>query len=131
MLNSVFRIGSSSRQQPQQQAARPVAKQHASVMEADANTPTRRALAPVSGNQVNAMQRIRNFVAGPSAGGFAVMSDASHIQQTASAKKVRLRVPPALCAVCPEPRPSGARARALPCAISCAQPGHGLTPAAP
>ena len=109
MLNSVFRIGSSNRQQPQA-AALPVAKQHASLMENDSTTPSRRVLAPVSGNQVNAMQRIRNFVSGPSsAGGFAILADASHPQQTASAKTVRL--PPALCAV--RPRPSGAFRPAL------------------
>ena len=87
MLNSVFRIGSSSRQQPQQQAARPVAKQHASVMEADANTPTRRALAPVSGNQVNSMTRSKATAAAPA--GFTVATDVPHL--TASAKKVGLR----------------------------------------
>lgn len=118
MLNSVFRIGSSNRQQPQQGAALPVAKQHASLMENDSTTPSRRVLAPVSGNQVNAMQRIRNFVSGPtSAGGFAILADASHPQQTASAKKVRRTcLPPcAQCALAPaaRTRPCGAFRPAL------------------
>jgi hypothetical protein len=70
MLN-IFRFGSSSsNNRPQQAAALPVAKQHASLRETDANTPTRRALAPVSGNQ---MKRVASDIP---------------TQQTASAKKV-------------------------------------------
>ena len=71
MLN-IFRFGSNSSQRPQQAAPLPVAKQHASLREADSNTPTRRALAPVSGNQ---MKRAGSDIP---------------VQQTASAKKVGL-----------------------------------------
>jgi hypothetical protein len=85
MLNSVFRIGSAPRQQ-QQAVQVPIAKQHASLKEQNANTPTRRVLAPVTGNQVNAIQRIKNFVTGPSGSSFSIASDFP--QQTASAKKV-------------------------------------------
>lgn len=84
MLNSVFRIGSAPRQQ-QQAVQVPIAKQHASLKEQNANTPTRRVLAPVTGNQVNAIQRIKNFVTGPSGSSFSIASDFP--QQTASAKK--------------------------------------------
>jgi hypothetical protein len=101
MLNGVFRIGVVNRsQQPQQQkhhAPPLLAKQHPVIKESDSNTPTRRALAPVSGNQVNAMQRIRNFVSGPlSQPSFVVASDVP--QLTASAKKVAsILLDPSLC----------------------------------
>jgi hypothetical protein len=87
MLNplSVFRLGNPA-QQPRQTATAPIAKQHASLKEAESSTPSRRALAPVTGNQVNTMQRIKNFVSGPSASTFTVANDMVH--QTASAKKV-------------------------------------------
>ena len=87
MLNplSVFRLGNPAQQQ-RQTATAPIAKQHASLKEAESSTPSRRALAPVTGNQVNTMQRIKNFVSGPSASTFTVANDMVH--QTASAKKV-------------------------------------------
>jgi hypothetical protein len=87
MLNplSVFRLGNPAQQQ-RQTATAPTAKQHASLKEAESSTPSRRALAPVTGNQVNTMQRIKNFVSGPSASTFTVANDV--MQQTASAKKV-------------------------------------------
>jgi len=98
MLNSVFRMGSSAPKQNSQQPLA-VAKQHAAMQEPSTNTPTRRALAPVSGNQANTMQRIKNFVTGPSAS-FTVASDMP--QQTASAKKVCRHT----CLLCPRPRPA-------------------------
>ncbi len=51
-------------QQQRLPATAPIAKQHASLKEADRNNPSRRALTPV-GNQVNTMQ-LKNFVSGHS-----------------------------------------------------------------
>ena len=82
MLNNLFRTALGNRQQ--QQTAPVAAKQHAAVKDANADTPTRRALAPVSGNQVNSMTRSK-----ASAAGFTVATDVPHL--TASAKKVGLR----------------------------------------
>jgi len=106
MLNSVFRMGSSAPKQNSQQPLA-VAKQHAAMQEPSTNTPTRRALAPVSGNQANTMQRIKNFVTGPSAS-FTVASDMP--QQTASAKKVCRHT----CPLCPRPRPAALGALLTP-----------------
>ena len=63
MLNNLFRTALGNRQQ--QQTAPVAAKQHAAVKDANADTPTRRALAPVSGNQVNSMTRSKASAAAP------------------------------------------------------------------
>ena len=85
MLNNLFRTALGNRQQ--QQTAPVAAKQHAAVKDANADTPTRRALAPVSGTQVNSMTRSKASAAAPA--GFTVATDVPHL--TASAKKVGLR----------------------------------------